>query len=144
MSAYRRVGRWIIIFLLLSGFSQAGAQTTFSRGVNLTGWFQVSNAQDIQFTLFTEKDIEEIKSLGCDVIRLPIDLRDMTDGAPEFKIDTLLFNFLDSAVTWCEKHEIYVILDNHSNTGTDPAVADTLINGVTLQGSIRLCALRSA
>jgi endoglucanase len=51
----------------------------------------------------------------------------MTDGAPEFKIDTLLFNFLDSAVTWCEKHEIYVILDNHSITGTVPAVADTLI-----------------
>ncbi len=126
MSAYTRVGRLIFILLLLSGFPQTGAQTKFSRGVNLTGWFQVSRARDIQFTMFTEKDIENIKLLGCDVIRLPIDLRDMTSGAPQFKIDTLLFNFLDSAVTWCEKHEIYIILDNHSNTGTDPAVADTL------------------
>jgi endoglucanase len=127
MSAFRRFGKWIIIFSLLSCFSRAGAQTTFSRGVNLTGWFQVNGARDIQFTLFTEKDIEEIKSLGCDVIRLPIDLRDMISGAPQFKIDTLLFSFLDSAVTWCEKHEMYVILDNHSNTGTVTSVADTLI-----------------
>jgi endoglucanase len=128
MSANRSVERLIIVLLFLTGFSRAEAQATFSRGINLTGWFQVSSAHNIQFTLFTEKDIENIKSLGCDVIRLPIDLRDMTSGAPQFKIDPLLFNFLDSAVTWCEKHEIYVILDNHSNTGTDPTVADTLIN----------------
>ena len=127
MSAFRKFGKWIIILSILSCFSRAGAQTTFSRGVNLTGWFQVSSATDIQFTLFTEKDIEEIKSLGCDVIRLPIDLRHMISVAPQFKIDTLLFSFLDSAVTWCEKHEIHVILDNHSNTGTVPSVADTLI-----------------
>jgi endoglucanase len=52
----------------------------FTRGINLTNWFQVSGANEIQFTLYTKQDFEQIRSLGCDVIRLPINLHSMTSS----------------------------------------------------------------
>jgi len=90
------------------------AQVPFHRGVNLTGWFQASSARKIQFRKFTKKDFIEIKSLGCDVIRLPINLHGMTAGAPDYVIDPLLFTFLDSAVNWAEELQLYLLIDNHS------------------------------
>ncbi len=54
----------------------------------------------------------------------------MTDGPPDYTIDPLLTYFLDSAVTWVEELEIYLILDNHSFdpfTDTDPNIGDILI-----------------
>ncbi|MGD0340415.1 MAG: glycoside hydrolase family 5 protein [Bacteroidales bacterium] len=106
------------------------SQAPFSRGVNLTGWFQASGPGAIQFTTFTKKDIANIKSLGCDVIRLPINMHAMTSGSPSYTLDPLYFAFLDSAVTWCEQLKIYVILDNHSydpSGSTTTGVADILI-----------------
>jgi endoglucanase len=38
----------------------------------------------------------------------------MTNGAPNYTIDPLLFKFLDIAVSWAEKYQIYIIIDNHS------------------------------
>lgn len=106
------------------------SQTSFNRGVNLTTWFQVSNAGMIQFTKYTQKDLIDIKSLGCDIIRLPIALHDMTSGSPEFKIDPIFVSFLDSVVTWCEQLNLYIILDNHSfdpNVDTSPDVINILV-----------------
>ncbi len=106
------------------------AQAPFSRGVNLTGWFQTSSAESIQFTMFTKQDIANIKSLGCDVIRLPINMHAMTSGSPDYIIDPLCFSFLDSAVTWCEQLKIHVILDNHSadaSGSTTPGIEAILL-----------------
>ncbi|MDX1699741.1 MAG: hypothetical protein R3250_03935, partial [Melioribacteraceae bacterium] len=36
----------------------------FSRGVNLTGWFQTSSAESIHFGKYTKKDFINIQSLG--------------------------------------------------------------------------------
>ena len=102
-----------LISLVLS--FQLQAQVSFNRGVNLTGWFQTSSAQQIQFTKYTKKDFQNIKSLGCDVIRLPINLFYMTNGSPDYTIDPLMYEFLDQAVNWAEELQIYLILDNHTN-----------------------------
>jgi endoglucanase len=73
----------IVFFVLSAGMQVLHAQETpFSRGVNLTNWFQAGNAGEIQFSKYTKQDFENIKSLGCDVVRLPINLHFMTDGAP--------------------------------------------------------------
>ena len=90
------------------------AQAPFSRGVNLTGWFQTTAPQQIQFKKYTKKDFENIKSLGCDVIRLPINMFYMTNGKPDYTVDTLFYDFLDQAVTWAEELNMYLIIDNHS------------------------------
>ena len=109
------------ITLLLIGIFLVGileftnAQAPFSRGVNLTGWFQTSNPRQIQFSKYSKKDFENIKSLGCDAIRLPINLFYMTNGSPDYTIDPLFFSFLDQAVDWAESLQMYLIIDNHSS-----------------------------
>ena len=74
--------RILIVLILAFAYQLLYAQAPFSRGVNLTGWFQASSPRKIQFRKFTKKDFSDIKSLGCDVIRLPINLHAMTNGAP--------------------------------------------------------------
>lgn len=124
---------YIISGLIIAGLFLAGnalAQAPFSRGVNLTGWFQVNSPGKIQFTKFTRKDIADIKSLGCDVIRLPVNMHGMTSGSPSYTLDPLYLSFLDSVVAWCEDLKIYLILDNHSFDpagDTQPGIADILI-----------------
>ncbi|HLO58117.1 MAG TPA: cellulase family glycosylhydrolase [Bacteroidales bacterium] len=103
---------FLITVALLYSFSLTHAQ--FSRGVNLTGWFQASAPQKIQFKKYTKTDFENIKSLGCDVIRLPINLFYMTGGKPGYSIDPLFYDFLDQAVSWAEDLNMYLIIDNHS------------------------------
>lgn len=107
---------WVILLL---NFSLIHAQSPFSKGVNLSNWFQTSNARQIQFTKFTKHDLENIRSLGCDVVRLPINLHAMTSGSPDYTLDPIFVMFLDSVVSWAESLHLYLILDNHS---FDPSV----------------------
>lgn len=122
--------RKLCLFLLLSVSFTVNAQVPFSKGVNLTRWFQTDSPREIQFTLFTKQDFINIKSLGCDVIRLPINLHYMGDGAPDYKLDPLFFNFLDQVIDWSEELEIYLILDNHtfsSSNATEPEIEIPLL-----------------
>lgn len=101
----------------------------FSKGVNLTNWFQSGSARQIQFSRYTKTDFENIKSLGCDVVRLPINLHFMTDGAPNYQLDPIFLEFLDQVVDWTESLGIHLILDNHTfdpAANTDPNVGNVL------------------
>lgn len=120
----------LFLFLLVVVSLRVQAQNMFNKGVNLTGWFQASSPRQIQFTKYTKKDFERIKSLGADAIRLPINLHAMTNGAPDYILDPLFLEFLDEAVNWAEELKISIILDNHTfdvNTNTDPAIGDVLV-----------------
>ncbi|VBB47312.1 Glycoside hydrolase family 5 [uncultured Paludibacter sp.] len=108
----RKITLFIVSFIVF--FYTMQGQIPFSRGVNLTGWFQTSNARQIQFSKYTKKDFQNIKSLGCDVIRLPINLFGMTSGNPDYTLDPLFLEFLDEAVNWAEELQMHLILDNHS------------------------------
>jgi endoglucanase len=119
-----------VIVILLMANVVLGAEAPFRRGVNLTNWFQASSVRQIQFSKFTKQDFINIKSLGCDVIRLPINLHFMTDGEPNYTIEPLFYYFLDQAVDWAEELQIHLILDNHTfdpATDTDPDIEDILI-----------------
>ena len=118
----------LIILLTTAGMFIAHGQSVpsapFSRGVNLTTWFQEPGARQIQFSKYTKKDFADIKSLGCDVIRLPINLHAMTSGAPSYILDPLFLAMLDKAVDWAEELQLHIIIDNHT---FDPA-ANTPVN----------------
>jgi endoglucanase len=119
----------ILISLVMICFAHSG-EAPFTRGVNLSMWFQESSARQIQFSKYTKTDFENIKSLGCDVIRLPINLHAMTSGNPNYTIEPLLFEFLDQAVDWAEELGLHIILDNHSfdpAVSTSPSVVNILI-----------------
>ncbi len=115
-------------FILFLSFF-VSAQNQFNRGVNLTNWFQAGSAQQIQFTKYIKQDLVNIKSLGCDIIRLPLNLNFMTDGFPDYTIDPLFFDYLDQVVNWAEELKIYLILDNHTfdpNINTNPDIGIVL------------------
>ncbi len=64
------------------------------------------------------------------MIRLPISLHAMTSGSPNYTVDPLFYSFLDSAVTWAEKLNINLILDNHTfdpAANTDPNIGPVLV-----------------
>jgi endoglucanase len=97
-----------------SGVNAALHSSPFSRGVNFSGWFETNSADAIPFTRYVERDFANVKSLGADVIRLPVRMHSMTGGSPDYTIEPMLFKFLDMAVNWAEKYGLYIIIDNHS------------------------------
>lgn len=111
MKNHLRVSLFLLFFLQVCCVS---AQAPFTKGVNLTGWFGATNTRSIPFTKFNKKDIENIKSLGCDVIRLPISLHYFTSGAPDYKVDTLFYQYLDQVIDWTEELQMNLIIDNHT------------------------------
>ena len=110
-------------------------EVPFTHGINLTSWFQAANAYQIQAGKYTLEDFQQIQSLGCDVIRLPINLHAMTSGAPNYRLEPLFLEFLDQAVDWAESLGLYLILDNHTfdpAVGTDPNIG-TILEAVWVQ-----------
>ncbi|MFH1195051.1 MAG: cellulase family glycosylhydrolase [bacterium] len=122
--------RKIALFYLLTLSITWGQQQPFNRGVNLTSWFQVDDIRQIQFSKFDRQDFVQLKSLGVDVVRLPLNLHFMTNGAPDYTIDPLFYFFLDQVVDWAEEQQIHLILDNHTfdvTLDTDPNIDQILI-----------------
>lgn len=112
---YWNLFSFIILIPFMFPFkNHAQNMVPFKKGINLTNWFQVNEIRQVQFNLYTKKDFEQIKSLGCDVIRLPIHLHSHTNGYPNYEVHPLLFEFLDEIVTWCETLGLHLILDNHT------------------------------
>jgi endoglucanase len=101
----------------VSAYSQPASP--FSRGVNLTTWFQ-SGIDNLHFGKYDRSDLENIKSLGADVIRLPVDLKAML--RPDYSPDPRFLFFMDKVAVWADSVGIGLILDNHT---FDPAVATT-------------------
>ncbi len=119
----------VLILTVANSQAQTVQQVPFSKGVNLTEWFQAGSPGQIDFSKYTYEDIVDVKSLGVDVIRLPINLHSMTLGAPDYELDPLFLFFLDQVVDWAEELEIYLILDNHTfnpSVSTDPNIGDIL------------------
>jgi endoglucanase len=107
----------------------------FTRGVNFSKWFEFRSVKEIRFANFVEQDFADVKSLGADVIRLPIAMHNFTLGAPDYTLDPLLVQYLNTAVDWAEKYQLCIIIDNHSFhpvLPTDPHI-DTILLKVWAQ-----------
>jgi endoglucanase len=118
---------WIDDIVFPADRTTLPAEAPFERGVNITNWFQTSSAHRIQFTKYTKQDLINIKSLGCDVIRLNINLHAMTNGQPDYTIDPLFYYFLDQIIDWTEEMEFHLILENGSSDYAVSEIANILV-----------------
>ena len=122
---------YIFILITTLAFAQVH-QAPFHRGMNLANWFEnFSSISEIHFKLYTKKDFENIKSLGCDHIRPALELFDMTGPAPDYTLDPLLFIFLDQIIDWAEELNLHLIIQNNSfepDIVTDPDIKDQLLS----------------
>lgn len=65
----------------------------------------------------TEKDIQYIKSAGFNSVRIPFNYNLFTIHDDTNRIEGIGFKYLDSAITWCERSGLWVILDMHCAPG---------------------------
>jgi endoglucanase len=101
----------------------------FSRGVNITKWFETHSVSEIEFDKYSEQDFINVKSLGADVIRLPIAFHNYTTD-DKHTLDPVLLKYIDAAIDWAEKLKLFLIIDNHSFhpiNATDPNIDKILI-----------------
>ncbi len=64
----------------------------------------------------TEADIKWLAESGVNIIRLPFDYRLLTHD-DFLGRDIHGYTYIDRAVNWCEKYDIYVLLDMHGAPG---------------------------
>lgn len=88
--------------------------STFTKGVNLSDWFLANRAEEIKKDQYTLSDFINIKSLGIDVVRLPIRLTAMTDESANYVLNPLFFQKLDYALDIAEQTGMNIIIDNHA------------------------------
>lgn len=86
----------------------------FTHGVNLTQWFEVPSASELNDSKFTKQTFVDIKSLGADMVRLPIHFENLSSGNPKYQIADNAFALLDNVCDWCEELGLYLVIDNHS------------------------------
>ncbi len=117
----------LLVIITGSGFSQN--LTPFNRGVNLTIWFQTDSSH-IQFGKYDQSDFANIKSLGADVIRIPVDLKAMTSPSPDYKVSSTFLFYVDNVLDWADSLGMHIVLDNHTfdpAINTEPSVINWMI-----------------
>ncbi len=82
------------------------------RGVNVSHWLSQTDIRGRERKKYvTEADFKQIKELGFDHVRLPIDEEQFwrEDG----KQERAAFKLLDKAIKWSMKHDLKVVVDLH-------------------------------
>lgn len=92
--------------------------TNFTRGVNLAGCFDVgdqSDATNIWHVHTNAESFANLRSLGCDVARVPMNLdRFVKKGAENYELQDEFWAKLDDLLDNGENNGITVIIDNHA------------------------------
>ncbi len=82
------------------------------RGVNVSHWLSQTDIRGKERKRYvTEKDFIQIKALGFDHVRLPIDEEQF--WTEEGKQNKKAFKLLDKAVKWALKHDLKIVIDLH-------------------------------
>ena len=93
----------------------------FTKGVNLTLWFEAWQPSIPNLKLYDKTDFERLKAMGVDVIRIPIHFDLFIGDSKTGQIKPIIFDYLDKACDWAEELGIYLIIDDHSfNSGAYP------------------------
>lgn len=106
--------------LILFWFSSCNSKPTqdestgfqIFKGTNVAHWLSQSERRGAERdSFFQEKDVKQIKDLGFDHIRLPIDEVQMWDENGNRHEDA--FKLLTNCLDWCAKYKLKVIVDLH-------------------------------
>ncbi|RPI92410.1 MAG: glycoside hydrolase family 5 protein [Chloroflexi bacterium] len=111
------VGGWMNMEEFINGYpgSEHGVRASMARKFGAeTAQFFFDRMLDY---VFAEDDVSYLKSLGCTVVRLPLNYRHFETDMKPFEYLESGFARLDQALSWCEKHGLYVILDMHAVPG---------------------------
>ncbi|MBO4706249.1 MAG: cellulase family glycosylhydrolase [Spirochaetaceae bacterium] len=77
-------------------------------------WFETGYEGLPDLNKYDEADFACLKSMGVDVIRLPIHFEWIMEPKNTGKVTDIVFEKLDQVCDWAEKYQIYLVIDNHS------------------------------
>jgi aryl-phospho-beta-D-glucosidase BglC (GH1 family) len=111
------IGGWMNMENFIDGYpgSESGLRRTMSEiaGEETSRYF----FDRLLDYFLSEDDIVHIKSYGANTVRLPVNYRHFEDDGDPFVYKETGFRRFDEAVSWCEKHGLYVIIDMHAAPG---------------------------
>lgn len=88
----------------------------FKKGINLGGWLSQNTLTKEHLDSFIkESDIQVIKNMGVDHIRVPMDYSIVENEDGSVKENGYIY--IDNAVNWCKKYGLNMILDLHKAAG---------------------------
>ncbi len=96
----------------------------FKKGVNFTIWLEHRDAEHIQADFFDKSDFENVKSLGCDVVRVPIHFERFCNKENGYVIPDKILGIMDNIAEWSRELQMYVIFDFHNATDVDSRTSD--------------------
>ena len=85
----------------------------FNRGVHFNQWFETTSVNSIHFQAYSKQDFINVKKMGANIIRLPLNLQAYASGK-DFQFDDKFLTYLDKVVSYAEETEMYLILNNHT------------------------------
>ena len=78
-------------------------------------WFESGQPGNLPtLNKYDETDFAMLKSMGVEIIRLPIQFAPLMEPAYTGKVMDIVFEKLDQVCDWAEKYQIYLVIDNHS------------------------------
>jgi len=87
-------------------------------GVNIGGFTSQADLTEKHLNTFiTEKDIIDIKKMGFNIVRLPVDYFLFESDDKPYVYNEKRMKYVDNVIDWTGKHGITVILDLHKAPG---------------------------
>jgi endoglucanase len=84
-----------------------------AKGINVASWLSTPKYDGEKRSLFfTEDNVKQLKKLGFDHIRLPVDEQVLWTETGE-KIRPYAFDLLHNAIGWCKRNDMKIIVDMH-------------------------------
>ena len=72
---------------------------------------------------YGENDFAILKSMGVEIIRVPIHFANLMEPYSTGKVYDIVFEKLDQVCDWAEKYQIYLVIDDHSfNSGEEDKI----------------------
>ena len=111
------LGGWMNMENFITGYpANEQAQRDAIRGVIGDELYLLFFERFLEY-FFTEADAAFVRSLGLNLVRLPINYRHFEDDMRPFELKEEGFKHLDRAIDECARHGVYTILDLHAFAG---------------------------
>ena len=114
-----------------AGVPRVNKTMPYAKGLNLSEWLEVGGFGNVRKCIYGKQDFENIKSLGVEIIRVPIWFEEFSSGKPDYIVEDWLWESIDNAIEWCEELQMYMIIDFHNNCSdghpTKPDVEKMLV-----------------
>lgn len=143
----------------------------FLRGVNLGGWLMMEGytlyGRNISESVFkrgmaenyskkevdvfvdtfrnsfiAEDDFRRISNIGLNCVRMPFNFRLIEDDKRPFRYNESSISMLEKVLTWCERYNIYCILDMHAACGSQNSEWHSDSNGKAYLWNKKICQKR--